>query len=857
MRAHRHFSVASLNKPTRFALLLLTVALASEVAAERAPVLEQIELPHDYYFREMYLPQLTTGPSSLSFSPDGRTLVYSMQGSLWRQSLGDDVAVQLTAGPGYDYQPDWSPDGNRVVFARYRRDAVELYLLDLATGAATALTTGGAVNVEPRWSPDGSRIAFVSTRGTGRFHIRIGSFTDGKFASLRLTPERRSKTSRYYYSAFDHALSPAWTPGGDALVFVANPEIAYGTGAIWRRSLDGNEPPSLVRKEETTWKARPDVAPDGRRVVYSSYLGRQWHQLWLTTIDGSAEPFPLSYGAFDITAARWSPDGKRIAYIANAAGNTEIRIQEFIGGRTVTLPVNERRYRGEMTALTLDVLDSNGEPVPARVAVVAADGRSYAPADSWMHADDGFDREKAAFETHYFHANGRAKLVLPPGAAKITVWRGLEHAIEQRLINAAAERENALAIRLAPLDLPDHWQAWVGGDVHVHMNYGGAYRNTPQRLVAQAAAEDLDVVFNLVVNKEQRIPDIAYFSAAPDPSSKEAVLLTHAQEFHTGLWGHLGLLGLQSHLLLPDYAAYPGTGAASPYPDNATVAALARRQGALVGYVHPFLSPPPDPAKDAGLANALPIDAALGLIDYYEVVGFADHRASAAVWYRLLNCGVRVAAAGGTDAMANFASLRGPVGMNRTYVRVASRGRDPASRRAAWLDGLAAGRSIATNAAILGLTVDGLGPGAELQLEAGSHELEFAGFLRSIVPVDHVELVHNGNVIRTFDLDERRRSADIAGSVTIDGSGWLLLRAWNDAAHPLVFDGYPYATTSPVYVSVGGQAMRSASDADYFLAWIARVREVAAEHADYNDASERTAILDTIGRAERVFEACR
>ena len=86
----------------------------------------------------------------------------------------------------------------------------------------------------------------------------------------------------------------------------------------------------------------------------------------------------------------------------------------------------------------------------------------------------------------------------------------------------------------------------------------------------------------------------------------------------------------------------------------------------------------------------MPVDAALGLVDYYEVLGFADHRASAAVWYRLLNCGLRIAAAGGTDAMTNYASLRGPVGLNRTYVRIADRPAGAAARRDAWLAGLRA-----------------------------------------------------------------------------------------------------------------------------------------------------------------------
>ena len=73
-------------------LLLAGLALSSLSQAERQPVLGQIDLPHPYYFREMYLPQLTSGPSSLAWSPDSAELIYSMAGSLWRQKLGAAAA---------------------------------------------------------------------------------------------------------------------------------------------------------------------------------------------------------------------------------------------------------------------------------------------------------------------------------------------------------------------------------------------------------------------------------------------------------------------------------------------------------------------------------------------------------------------------------------------------------------------------------------------------------------------------------------------------------------------------------------------------------------------------------------------
>src|SRR5580700_9973490 len=100
-------------------LVLAGLAVSALSHAERQPVLKQIDLPHPYYFREMYLPQLTSGPSSLAWSPDSRELIYSMAGSLWRQTLGSGVAQQLTAA-AYDYQPDWSPDGRWVIYTSYR-----------------------------------------------------------------------------------------------------------------------------------------------------------------------------------------------------------------------------------------------------------------------------------------------------------------------------------------------------------------------------------------------------------------------------------------------------------------------------------------------------------------------------------------------------------------------------------------------------------------------------------------------------------------------------------------------------------------------------------------------------------------
>jgi hypothetical protein len=65
------------------------------------------------------------------------------------------------------------------------------------------------------------------------------------------------------------------------------------------------------------------------------------------------------------------------------------------------------------------------------------------------------------------------------------------------------------------------------------MNYGGLYRNTPSRLADQGNAEDLNLIYNLVVNREQRFPDIASIRPDPHPASTDRLLILHRQEFHT------------------------------------------------------------------------------------------------------------------------------------------------------------------------------------------------------------------------------------------------------------------------------------------------------------------------------------
>jgi TolB protein len=845
----RTFRLSVIASPLLTWLVLCSGSLfvPATTFAQREPVLKQVAVPHAYYWREMYIPQVTSGPSAVTWSPDGSELIYSMQGSLWRQRIGSHVAEQLTGAEGYDYQPDWSPDGKLVVFTRYAGDAMELELLDLASKTVRAATATGAVSLDPRWSPDGSRIAFVSTTYNGRWHIFTLAVENGAPGAVtRLTEDNDSNLPRYYYSTWDHYLSPTWSPDGRELILVSNRGHIHGTGGMWRMTATPGAPLREIRYEETTWKTHPDWSPDGTRVVYSSYLGRQWHQLWLMTSEGG-DPFPLTYGDFDATTPRWSHDGKHIAYVSNESGNTSLWVMDIPGARGREVAAAERRYRGAVGRLRISVVDVNGHPLAARLSVTGPDDRGYAPDDAWRHADEAFDRSARHFEVTYFHTRGAAELTVPAGSIAVEAWHGPEFRVARAVVEVPARRtvtKRLVLERLANLRA----DGWWSGDLHVHMNYGGAYRNTPAHLAFQALAEDLHVVENLIVNKEQRIPDIAYFRSDADPVSGPGFLLMHGQEYHTSYWGHTAFLGLSDHYILPEYAAYPNTAAASLYPTNADVGDLAHAQGALFGYVHPF-DARPDPADTSTpLTYELPVDAALGKVDYVEVMGYSDHLITSAIWYRLLNCGFRLPAGAGTDAFPNFASLRGPPGLVRVFAHAGS-----TLDHRHWMAAIKAGRTFVSNAPLLEFTLDGHTIGDELRLPAGGRRLTARVRLRSSVPVDHLEVIGNGRVVSTIALHGDRTAASGSVTIPVTHSGWFVLRAWSERAEQPVLDLYPFASTSPIYVRVGREPVRSSEDAKFFLEWLDRLQQGAEEHEGWRTPAERDHVLGLIDRARAVY----
>ncbi len=209
------------------------------------------------------------------------------------------------------------------------------------------------------------------------------------------------------------------------------------------------------------------------------------------------------------------------------------------------------------------------------------------------------------------------------------------------------------------------------------------------------------------------------------------------------------------------------------------------------------------------------------------------HRTNS-TYYRFLNCGFRLAATGGS-AMGVMAV---PLGYSRTYAKL-----EGPLTEANYLAAIRAGRTFATSGPMLILTADGLDCGEEIRYStATSKPVRIEAKLRSIQPIDSLEILANGKVIKSVNLKDRPSSPILEESIVTAfeprRSGWVAVRAILTAP-----DGrLRQAHTSPIYISVDGKSTASKADAEYMIRWIDRLVQVANKPGRYKSDAERTQV---------------
>jgi len=423
--------------------------------------------------------------------------------------------------------------------------------------------------------------------------------------------------------------------------------------------------------------------------------------------------------------------------------------------------------------------DATGRPVPCRVHFRSPAGIPYQPhghhnhvtqnLDSW-HYDVGGDVRLG--QRSYAYIDGTCQGWLPRGEVVADVARGFEYEpLRQTVRIEPGQRDLTLRIkRVADLAA----EGWWSGDSHVHfLSTAGAQ--------LEQRGEDLRVVNVLQTQWGVLFTNTEEFTGRPSVIDGGGYVTYIGQENRQHVLGHALLWGLKEPVMPwcsdgPDEAELGGA-------LDATLSDWADRthaQGGTVVAAH-FPDPNGEPA----------VLVATGRADAVEILSQTDDRLRE--YYRYLNSGYRLPLVGGTDKMSSAV----PVGLYRTYARL-----DEEFSYEAWCRAVRAGRTFLSGGPLVTLSVDGREPGDTVGL-SGPGTVSVNATVRSVFPLRSLEVVRNGEVVATAEVNGGRQ-AEISEELRIDGNSWIACRAFGTESHLDEWGRRVFAHTSPVYVACGG-----------------------------------------------------
>lgn len=413
---------------------------------------------------------------------------------------------------------------------------------------------------------------------------------------------------------------------------------------------------------------------------------------------------------------------------------------------------------------------------------------------------------------YFFHAEDSFDIDLPAGATSIEATRGPEYRLITERVTLEPGRPAEVTLRLVRWTDQTQEGYW-SADVHIHANYTSPHHQViePSDVRLQLAGEDLNYGNMMVANSGGAfIHDRQYFEAKPHRLSSDRCFIYWNEENRSSAYGHMCFLGLKK-LVEPFYNGFRNTPYWEDYPANFPLAQEVFDQGGAVSYAHPGMIP----SFEAASIKELPVDLALGHHTAMDVLSNNDENATMEMWYRLLNCGFRVAISAGTDSFTNVVDHY-VAGGGRVYVKAG-----PRFDYRTWLDGFRQGRSFASNGPVMTLDVSGHAPGDEIRLESAGAVAVRAG-VQTQTPLDRVELLMNGQVIHS-EPAEGKTTIGFEAKVPVRDSCWIALRALGPRHRLILNDTMAFAHSSPVYVTVSGQPVRVIDDVRFYREWVERL----------------------------------
>lgn len=364
----------------------------------------------------------------LDVSPDGRHLVFSLLGDLYRLPIGGGRAERLTSGPAWDVQPRYSPDGSEIAFTSDRDGGNNLWRMR-ADGSNPVQVTRERFRLlnNPAWTPDGQYLVgrkhFTGLRSLGAGELWLYHRDGGE--GLQLTKQKNdqqdlgepavSPDGRYVY--FSEDVSP-----GPSFQYNKNPHgLIY---AIKRLDRETGAIETLVASAGGA--VRPQPSPDGRTLAFVKRLREKsvlhlldlesgivrplWDGLERDQQEGWAIFGP--YANFD-----WTPDGRALVVWGREGRFWRV---DAVSGEATNIPFEAEVELQVTEAPRQQKVLPQGEFTPRMVRDVATspDGRRvlfHAVGRLWLKEDEGRPRALTAAEDRFeyqpaFSPDGRRVL---------------------------------------------------------------------------------------------------------------------------------------------------------------------------------------------------------------------------------------------------------------------------------------------------------------------------------------------------------------------------------------------------------------------------------------------------------------